>query len=127
MFAKALIGKVIMLATVMTALLLLGVPTAQADPPHFQDEIDAIGSFPALGLIGEVNDAPLSPGQKKSLIRKLEAAIKHLEKDRERGACGKLKDFIAQVDGFINSGILTTTEGDPLIDSATAIRDAICP
>jgi len=67
----------------------------------------------------------LEQGQRNSLNRKLEAAIQHLEKDRVRGACGKLTDFIAQVDAFIKNGILTPDEGEPLRVPATNLRIAL--
>lgn len=66
----------------------------------------------------------LKPGQENALIKKLDAAKKHLEKDRTRGACQKLNDFIDQV-AFKNGRILTEGVATPLIDSANGIRSLI--
>ncbi len=116
---KKLIRPLILLAIMISAMPLLGIPIAQG--AHlFDDEILAVQA-----LIEEVEGLELKQGKENSLTKKLDAAIKHLEKDRTRGACQKLNDFIDQVNAFINGGILDPVEGQDLIDSAELISDEI--
>lgn len=78
-------------------------------------------------LIVEVEGLPLNQGQINSLTVKLENAINLLSKDppRVNAACGLLKAFINEVDGFIKSNQLTEAEGQSLIDQATDIREQL--
>jgi len=103
----------------MSAIPLLGVPVAQA---NFGDEIDEIGLIILL-VVDLVDGEVLKQGQGNSLIKTLDAAIKHLEKDRERGACQKLNDFIDQVNAFVEGGILDSGDGQDLTGPAIIIRD----
>jgi len=75
-------------------------------------------------LIVEVEGLPLNQGQINSLTVKLENAINLLSKDppRVNAACGLLKAFVNEVDGFIKSNNLTPAEGEPLIEAANSIR-----
>lgn len=82
-----------------------------------------------LDLINEVNELynadVLSEGHTNSLIVKLNAAIDSLNIGQENAACNQLKAFINEVNGLINAGVLTSTQGQPLIDCATLIRNQI--
>lgn len=60
----------------------------------------------------------LNRGNSNALIKKLEGAIKSLDKGNINSAKGKLNAFINQVKGFINSRKLTSEQGQPLIDLA---------
>ncbi len=113
---KKMIRPLILLAIMISAMPLLGIPIAQG--AHFG---------PIQALVDDVNflvgEGDLKQGQGNSLIKKLQAADKHLAKDRISGACQKLNVFIHQVNAFVNSGILPDLEGQPLIDSANLIRE----
>jgi hypothetical protein len=73
-----------------------------------------------------VNEGKLGQGQGNGLNSKLEAAIAKLNEGKTGAACNQLRAFINQVNDFITIGILTLAEGQPLIDAATNIRNAIC-
>ena len=113
---KKMIWPLILLAIMISAMPMLGIPVAQG--AHFDTEILAVQS-----LIGNVKALGLKQGQENSLTKKLDAAIKHLEKDRTRGACQKLNDFIDQVNAFVSSGVLDPVDGQDLIHQAEDIRD----
>lgn len=69
---------------------------------------------------------PLNSGQANGLISKIDNAIKDLKnKDNPAPACGKLGAFINQVQAFINNGTLTPAQGQPLIDCANMVLNAI--
>jgi uncharacterized repeat protein (TIGR01451 family) len=80
-------------------------------------------------LINEVNalhnTGTLNQGQTNSLIAKLNASIDSLNHGQQNAACNQLQAFINKVIDLINAGVLTTTEGQSLIDFATLIRNQI--
>ncbi len=67
----------------------------------------------------------LSQGEGNALIAKLEAAIKQINKGNSNVAINQLQAFINQVNDFINSGLLTSAQGQPLIDAANAVIDQL--
>ena len=73
---------------------------------------------------GLVPDA-LAKGRANSLTAKLAAALRWLDKGKEDRARAKLNDFIDRVNAYIDSRILTSEQGQPLIDSAMNARNAI--
>jgi hypothetical protein len=85
----------------------------------------------ATGLIeqvrGLISQGVLSDGQGNALIAKLERAIKQLEKGKTNTTINELQAFINQVNDFMNltPPILTSAEGQPLIDAANAIIAAL--
>ena len=85
--------------------------------PIIEDLTDAVGDLVTAGILNQ--------GQGNSLISKLEAAREQLDKGNDIAAMNQLLAFINQVQGFITSGVLTSAEGQPLIDAATAIVDQI--
>ena len=76
-------------------------------------------------IANRIEPMDIGRGRKNSLIAKLDAAIQHLEGGNEHAAIKKLQDFIDQVSAFIKNGILSSAEGQPVIDAAEAIIDAI--
>jgi len=76
-------------------------------------------------VIQMINDDQLNEGQATSLIQKLKAAIKKLEDGKDNSAYNMLQSFINQIESFIKSGVLTSQEGQPLIDSARAVQDGL--
>jgi hypothetical protein len=80
-------------------------------------------------LIGEVEDlvdvGTLNEGQGKSLVKKLNATLSKLGRGRTNAACNQLQDFINQVTNLVGEGVLTPSEGQELIDSATNVRNAL--
>lgn len=67
----------------------------------------------------------LNSGQANSLISKLESAQAKLDEGKFRPALNKLNSFIHQVSSLIAEGILTTPQGQSLIDCTTEIIDQI--
>lgn len=92
------------------------VQTPQAAAGSLIDQVQAL-----------VDAGLLNGGQGNSLISKLEAAIKQLDKGNTTPAINQLQAFINEVNAFMNSTppILTPAEGQPLIDAANAIIAAL--
>lgn len=76
-------------------------------------------------MIDTVAGLSLSGGQKQGLTSKLQAALDALNSGKNKVACNKLNDFINQVQALINNGSLTPAQGEPLIDSAERVQNAI--
>jgi len=76
-------------------------------------------------LIGDVetlmNDEKLSYGEGTSLLAKLDAAKKHLEKGKVESAVDKLRVFIKMVQNLLDRNELSYEDGQPLIAEAEAI------
>ena len=85
-------------------------PTPQEQNELLIDEVEAL-----------VTTGVLNPGQGNALIAKLEAAIRKLNQGNVNAAINQLQAFINQVNAFINGGILSPEEGQPLIDAANNI------
>ena len=67
----------------------------------------------------------LTGGQGNSLKKKLEAALDKLNSGNTTAAENKVNAFINQVNGLVNSGVLTTAEGGALIDAANSLINHI--
>jgi uncharacterized repeat protein (TIGR01451 family) len=77
-------------------------------------------------MINTVTVLPgLSGTQRQGLLSKLTAALDAINQNKLNVACNKLNDFISQVQGFINNGTLTAAQGQPLINSAANVRNAL--
>ena len=76
-------------------------------------------------VIQMINDDQLNEGQAIALIQKLEAAIKKIEDGKDNSAYNMLQSFINQIEVFIKTGVLTSQEGQPLIDSARTVQDGL--
>ncbi len=76
-------------------------------------------------VIDMINEDKLNEGQATSLIEKLEAAVKKLEAGKDKPAYNMLQSFINHIEAFIKSGVLTSEQGQPLIDSARAVQDGL--
>ncbi len=81
---------------------------------------DVINEVEDLVTAGELNQ-----GQGTSLITQLNLALHKLDQGNSTAAVNKLNVLITLVSAFINAGILSSAEGQPLIDTAQAIIDAI--
>jgi hypothetical protein len=64
----------------------------------------------------------LNRGLNGSLMFKLDQAIEKLEDGKTQAACNLLLSFINDVQGLINGGVLTASEGQALIDMANDIK-----
>jgi predicted outer membrane repeat protein len=85
------------------------------------DQIDElIAAVQALADSGTING-----GQSNALITKLENAAGYVDSGQEAQAISKMQTFISQVNSFIGSGVLTSAEGQPLIDKANAIIQSL--
>jgi len=74
---------------------------------------------------GLVTSGVLNQGQGNSLIAKLDAATKNLNKGNTNAAINELRAFINEVQGNIRAGKLTPAQGQALIDAANAIINQI--
>lgn len=72
-----------------------------------------------------VANAVLSQKQGDLLQKDLDKAIKELDKGKTDKAIQELQAFIAQVNNLINTGVLTSAQGQPLIDAANEIITAL--
>jgi len=89
------------------------------DSPELMIE-DAIAQ-----VILMIDEGKLNEGQAVSLIQKLENAVKKLEAGKDNSAYNMLQSFINHIEAFIKSGVLTSAEAQPLIDSARAVQDTL--
>jgi hypothetical protein len=64
----------------------------------------------------------LNGGQGNSLIVKLENAIKNMDEDKPKTALNNLNALSNQIQDFIADGILTSEEGQSLLNAVDAIR-----
>jgi hypothetical protein len=68
-----------------------------------------------------VNSGDLSSGQGNALVSKLQNIIEKINQGQINAAINQLQAFIAQVNDYISTGVLTSEEGQPLIDAANQI------
>ena len=73
-----------------------------------------------------VDNGLLNYGQANALNKKLEAALKSLEKRNTKAACIQLNAFINQVNAYIKSRRLSPIKGQALIDAANDIINELC-
>lgn len=85
------------------------------------DKIDQLAAdVQALADSGAING-----GQSNALITKLQNAATQLAQADTQQAINMLNAFINQVTSLIDTGVLTPTEGQPLIDAANAIINSL--
>jgi len=68
-----------------------------------------------------LEDGTLNDGQANALISKLENVLAKLEKGNKSAAANQLGAFVNQVEDFVYYGILTTEQGNALIQSANLL------
>lgn len=68
---------------------------------------------------------PLTGQQAQGLLSKLNQALTSINSGSIPSACGKLGDYVTQVQNYINNGTLTAAQGQPLINSANKVRNTI--
>lgn len=64
------------------------------------------------------NEGYLNQGQANSLIVKLNAAIQKIQQGKYKTAANQVSAFTNHVNAFINGGVLTSQQGEPLINIA---------
>jgi hypothetical protein len=72
-----------------------------------------------------VSGGSLNGGQGNSLIGKLNSAIQNLNTNKPRNALNNLNALSSQIRDFVATGVLTSAEGQPLLDAIDAIRQQI--
>ena len=81
-------------------------------------------------LIGDVynlvDSGMLNQGQGNSLVVKLQNALVHLAKDNPKNTCNLLKAFSNQVNSLIGEGVLSSEDGESLLNSANEISIQVC-
>ena len=89
--------------------------------PHPQDSarllISEIGVLRGIGI--------LTLEEAGRLTSELNAAIDGLDRGNTRQGCDNLRDFIEQVNEFIDDGVLSPVRGQQLIDDARNVRTQI--
>ena len=68
-----------------------------------------------------VSQGTLNQGEGNSLISKLQAAISQMNNGNGTAAHNQLQAFINEVNALMNSGGLTTSQGQALIDAANNV------
>jgi Flp pilus assembly CpaF family ATPase len=68
---------------------------------------------------------PLTGPQTQGLVSKLNQALTSINSGNYSSACGKLADYVTQLQNYINNGTVTSAQGQPLIVSANKVRNAI--
>jgi hypothetical protein len=97
----------------------MGIVPAAATTIAVRDTVtatDLVGK-----LIGDVQALPVDSNTKNGLLAKLQAAQDLLSKGNITGACGKIADFISQVQA-LSGKKLTTTQANGLIAEANTVR-----
>jgi hypothetical protein len=92
--------------------LIVGTPVERID--------DLIAKVQALKVAGVLNK-----GRANALIVKLKAARKNIGRGHINPAINELGAFINQVNAFVNSGILTSSQGDELVSAANVVIDLL--
>jgi hypothetical protein len=90
-------------------------------------QVDFVGSIQALraAVTALVTSGVALPADGQSLYAKLDAAIAAIAIGDTATARTKLQDFINQVNAFIGTHKLSVAQGQPLIDAAQAILNAL--
>jgi len=73
-----------------------------------------------------IDEGVLNQGEVNAVVKKLENALKSLEKENTQAAINQLEAFIHQVNALIYSGRLTPEQGQGLIDAAQSVIDELC-
>ena len=69
--------------------------------------------------------AAINAGQANSLVKKLELAQTALTLDRPHVACTTIGAFKSQVQSFVATGVLTPSEGEPLLSAAESLLQSL--
>jgi PKD repeat protein len=75
--------------------------------------------------ISKVQQLPLSSGNKNSLISKLTDAQNLITKGNINGACGKLKDFVSQMNTLVKTSRLSAQDAAPVLGQVGAIQTSL--
>ena len=75
--------------------------------------------------LGPDGTGTLNRGETNSLLVTLDVVLKKLETGQSHVALNNLRAFIEKVETFIADGVLTSEEGQPLIDASESIMAAI--
>ena len=78
-----------------------------------------------IQVVDMVSEDKLNEGQAVSLIQKLENAVKKLGDGKDNAAYRMLQSFINNIEAFVNSGVLTSVEAQPLIDAARIVQNML--
>lgn len=68
---------------------------------------------------------PLTGPQTQGLVSKLNQALTSINSGNYSAACGKLSDYVTQLQNYINNGTMTSAQGQPLINSANKVKNTI--
>ena len=72
-----------------------------------------------------IDNGALNLGQGNALLSKFDAIDRQLERGNIEAAAGLFQAFINQVQAFLNAGLLTLAQGQPLIDAAENAIDQL--
>jgi CSLREA domain-containing protein len=99
-----------------------GAPQSFDVAPDTPTIEEMIADVKALGPAGT---GTLNRGQTNTLVKLLEEAQQKLDRGQDHVAVNKLREYIGKVEQFIADGVLTNAEGEPLIDDAQRLIEAI--
>lgn len=99
------------------------IPAGQSLANNKDLVIATLQPIPALisNVQALVTSGVLNNGQGNALLVKLEHSMQHLDSGRVTPAVNGLGAFVNQVNAFISADVLTSAEGQPLIDAANAL------
>jgi YVTN family beta-propeller protein len=95
----------------------IAIGTFEPEPPEIDPIESLIDQVEALTAGGA-----LTQDQRAGLMDKIQEVSAKLDAGQTAAACNQLSSFINQVNGFISSGTLTSTQGEPLLDTANALK-----
>ncbi len=102
----------------------ISADTVEQDTSTIVIEVSILDQY--NNLIAAVEALNMNSGRENSLVHKLNASRIRLEYQHPYISIYLLKAFNRQINAFINiNGILTSAEGQPLIDASDDLQDAI--
>lgn len=81
---------------------------------------DTVSEIETLVVAGDLNN-----GNGNALTSKLENAVAKIDKGKTNAASNQLNAFINQINDFVDSGKLTSQQGQDLVDAVQAIIDSL--
>jgi len=86
---------------------------------------EVVENFLVEAIEALTDDGTLNQGRGNALLSRLNDAIKKIDQGKDAIAVSLLQAFSDQVNDLVDDGILTPADGQPLIDGANAIINAL--
>ena len=88
-------------------------------------DVEAILDFVAASIDDLADAGALNTGQERALLGKIDQALRQIDRGRTGGALGVLNGVAEQLADFVDDGILTADQADPLIELVQLVRGAL--